>query len=77
MYSDIVKDERKKLGIKLRKLREKSKLSFYRIHKEVNIHASQVRDIEAGSTSYTIDSYIKLNYLYTKENNRLLYRKIT
>jgi transcriptional regulator with XRE-family HTH domain len=66
MYSKIVKDERRKLGKELRKLREQSKLSFYRIHQEINIHASQIRDIESGSTSYTIDSYIKLKYLYTK-----------
>ena len=50
--------DRKKLGARLRALREKKGATVYLITKAGNIRYDQVRAIESGNRNYTIDALL-------------------
>lgn len=52
--------DKKKIGIIVKKAREKKTLSYYEINKQAGVQRTVVKSIETGDSSYTIDSLISV-----------------
>lgn len=63
---------RKKIGKRLKRIRDNKKLTYYGVAKLSGLSIEQVQSIENGDKAYTIDSFIKIiraidpSFLYGK-----------
>ncbi len=59
MSDKTLQNKRKKIGAKLKALREKEDISKYKIHRGSGMKYDQIDSLERGSSNYTIDSLLK------------------
>lgn len=56
----MIAEYKKSIGKKLKEKRlEDPSMTYYRIQKYTGLNCNQVKDIEAGSSRYSIDSFLK------------------
>lgn len=53
--------DKRKIGNVVKKAREKKALTYYEINKQVKVQRPVVKSIEAGDSSYTIDSLLAVS----------------
>lgn len=58
LHPEISKIARQRIGLYLSDLRKHKKISVYRIAKDTGMTQEQIRSIEKGDRSYTIDSFL-------------------
>lgn len=62
MHKIVIMDK-KKIGIVVRKAKEKKAISYYEINKQANVQRTVVKSIETGDSSYTIDSLLAVGHV--------------
>ena len=78
MENEVLLIARQKVGAYLKSIREEKELSLYAVGQKSGLAISQLHSIEAGSSSYTFDSFLRVTaaldcyfFLESKEGKHL------